>query len=483
MQRGCRKVGSAMRSSSFGHSTSSYLSRKFLPLPAARIRGITKRSVSSLVLVLAALSCSKQTPQEPAVPPQYVRSIDLSVEDVYVKEAYLRIRFLDSTQPRAFRLYRDGQAVLTVPEAPLDTVVLQDSLAPHQTYSFRAYRLHYALAVDSSMVVSLTTMDSTSHDFTFQSFIWYNRFPGENRLTDVTIVNDTLVYACGSIYVQDSSGLQDPRPYNLMKWNGTSWELMRIRFYTVCGQDSQASYPASSVLAFGPSDVWIAMRGNQLARWNGTYQTATICIPDSFEISKIWAASPNAVYVVGSRGRIGLFANNIWQRLESGTTRPITDIQGARDETSGEDEILCIASDYGEESRILRIRGKTVSEVPPSGVHSWVAAIWHIPGRMYLVGGDSLHYVRRLGNQWKLVSGLPQQVYRISSIQGVALNDIVAGGASLLHSNGSTWRFIVPTPTESYFTRVSLKGNTVVAVGSAYFSPPGSWALAKIGRR
>jgi hypothetical protein len=445
------------------------------------------KPAGTFVFLLFSLFSCKETPFETPVR-SYVRTIDLTVVDTGLTDAYLRVKFLDKTQPRSFRVHRDGRPVLTVNDSPADTVIVQDSLSLNRTYVFRAYRLQDTQVIDSSLAVQPKTLDSTNHDFIFQTFaLSFPESRYEDYLQDVVIVNDTLAYACGAVYARDSLGYQDQNAYNLARWNGHTWELIRIWFNMTCGQPAQRSYRACSIFAFGPTDVWIATRGSQIAHWNGTIQTATICVPDSLVINRIWVENPSSIYVVGEGGRISHYANGVWQSLESGTTMPILDIYGARDDRNNTYEILCVASG-SMERKILQIQGSSVTEIPNYGLGQTVRAVWHIPGRLYMIGGSSVYYVRRLGEVWKNASAIPQFL-SARTISGTALNDVVLYGGSygLNHFNGSTWYHY--TVGYTWFVKVSMKGNMIIAVGGVEHGLPGShaiassYAIAMIGRR
>jgi len=101
-------------------------------------------------------------------------------------------------------------------------------------------------------------------------------------------------------------------------------------FYTFCGQQHQNAYPASSIIAFSDDEIWIAMRGDQIAKIENGIQTQTICLPSnvSMSINKIWGSSSNDLYVVGNEGNIAHYQNGQWRRIESGTELGLADIYG-----------------------------------------------------------------------------------------------------------------------------------------------------------
>ncbi len=113
----------------------------------------------------------------------------------------------------------------------------------------------------------ITTMDTTSHNFTWQTFTFGQH--SNSVLYDVAIIDENNIWAVGAIYMNDSLGNHDPNAYNAVHWDGIKWDLKRIQFYTFCGQQHTGSYPAKSIFAFGSNDIWVGMDSSQVVRWNG----------------------------------------------------------------------------------------------------------------------------------------------------------------------------------------------------------------------
>ncbi len=59
----------------------------------------------------------------------------------------------------------------------------------------------------------ITTMDTTSHNFTRQSFTFGQH--SSSVLYDVAIIDENNIWAVGDIYMNDSLGNPDPNRYNL----------------------------------------------------------------------------------------------------------------------------------------------------------------------------------------------------------------------------------------------------------------------------
>ena len=324
-------------------------------------------------------------------------------------------------------------------------------------------------------------MDTTSSNFTWQTFTFGGN-AGSCVLNDVAIINDTLAYAVGAIYLKDSLGNPDPNAYNLVKWDGHSWQLLRIQFYTVRGNSSRTSYPTSSILAVNDSNIWIAMDGDQVARWNGKEQTDVAFLPNSFSIKKLWGENSNSIYAVGDNGNIIHYINGVWQKIESGTSLDIRDIWGATDPATGKQQILAIASN--DISRmLLQIQGTSVVDLSVSGLADDVEGIWFVPGKKYYIAGAGIHYKHSLGNTiWNSYPPGIVTSYLSGGIRGSDINDVFVVGSffEIVHFNGSSWRNyrdVIPF-NNGAVGRLAIKGNLVITVGLS-----GQKAIAIVGKR
>jgi hypothetical protein len=416
---------------------------------------------SPLILLSCLLCCGCKDEGTP--PPPYVPTIQLSMEDASSTEAWLKIRLTDSAEPRTVVVRRDSQSVLTAQMTTNDSVLIDENLLPRRTYTYRAFRLNGTTPTDSSTPVQVTTMDTTSHNLTWQID---TLGATASTLYDVVIINDTLAYAVGEIYLRDSTGQLDPIPYNMAKWNGVSWQIMRIQFYTICGQMSRTPYAAKSILAFDPNDVWIAMDGSQMARWNGTTQTATICNPDPFVINKIWGESPNSIWAVGLGGRIGHYVNGAWQRVESGTTVTLNDVWGGSNRWVGDNVVLVAASYKFEpgEMRIVRINASgLVDSLPWPMQDRRIHSVWFDGrSRVFTSGGGVFLYAG--GSVWH---EQPVPLIFTDRLRGTSANDIwVVGDFGIVaHFNGYTWRDFPEVRLSGIYESVDVKDGLMIAVG------------------
>ena len=266
-----------------------------------------------------------------SVEPPAGLTIKLKLEDVSCTEAWIELTSTNLTLPTNVTLYKNDVVGQNIILSHADTLLYIDSLFPNQTYLFQSVIQPINQSKVKSNQLSVTTMDTTSHNFTWQT--WTFGEHSSSVLYDVAIIDENNIWAVGEIYMNDSLAQPDPNAYNAVHWDGSEWTLHRIMFYTVCGQQSLSSYTAKSILAFNENDIWIAMDGDQITRLENEVQTNTICLPWSFVINKIWGSSSNDLYVVGNNGNIARYYNGTWSRIESGTDVDLKDVWGSPDGT------------------------------------------------------------------------------------------------------------------------------------------------------
>ena len=277
-----------------------------------------------LLLILLFVHC------DTTEPPESKASLSLTLEDVSCTEAWITLKSTNLQIPNSITIKQNNQIRMTINSATADTLLYIDSLLPKENYSFTATTTTNNQQLTTNGVLA-QTLDTTSHNFTWQTFTFGQH--SSSVLYDVAIIDENNIWAVGEIYMNDSLGNPDPHAYNAVHWDGQSWELKRIMFYTICGQASLSSYPAKAIFAFSENDIWIAGGGRQLPRIDGINQVDKICLPFSMVINKIWGSSSNDLYAVGNGGIIAHYSNGNWTKIESGTQINLLDIWGSGDVT------------------------------------------------------------------------------------------------------------------------------------------------------
>jgi hypothetical protein len=299
--------------------------------------------------------------------------------------------------------------------------------------------------------------DTTSHNFAWQTFTLGDG--SSSYLDGVAIINDTLIYAVGGMYLKDSTGQYDPIPYNLAKWNGHEWVLQRLYYQ---------NFPSEirSIFAISESDVWL----DPWFHWDGHQFTDFPIDPVLMGVGvhKMWG-SPGVLYVVGDGGFIASYTGT-WQKIASNTTYNMLNIWGA-----GE-TVCCVTS----QSKILTIRGNSVQDTL-----NWTGGvfggIWFGNNTPMYVAGPGVW--TNNGSGWTQINGLPSYYY--TGIQGIAQNDLftMAWGGVAIHYNGSTWHQYTEVANGLWdFEGLSVKNGMVAIVGEEGI-PGGGRAVAVIGRR
>jgi hypothetical protein len=353
-----------------------------------------------------------------------------------------------------------------------DTLLLDDSLAPNSTYTYRAYRMRDTAIIDSSLTVQLTTLDTASHDF-----FWTVDTLGSNGsyLRDVAIIAADNVWSVGLILVQG-----DPEQYNVMRWEGQQWVAVRVLF-PVCDNNGNevgtAPFECTAVFAFSSTDVWLTS-GGSFVHWNGAVFARRCLTPGTIngELLKVWGTSSGNLFAVGRNGTIIRYNGSTWQRMESGTDVDLLDVWGSPD---GSIVWACGWEDF-EPTVLLRYLGgtwETVYEDPfpfslrQDSLSGILASLWTPGGNRLYVASHLGPYkcrtdTRGEGNRFSFTSGiLPGFPFRI---RGNAANDfIIVGEYSMVaHFNGVKWRYYVSLTDNSRRLRsVAQSGEDVFAVG------------------
>jgi hypothetical protein len=330
---------------------------------------------------------------------------------------------------------------------------------------------------------TISSPDTTSHDFTWNQYTFAGS-AGSSYFNDVVVISDTDIWAVGIIYTSGEA------PYNAVHWNGKEWDSLKIQFHAFCDQSVTASVPITAVIAFADNDVWFC-DGGELVHWNGnTYESdCSIQSLTSGELRKMWGSSASDMYLVGYNGTIIHYANSAGQRIMSETNLSIQDIWGDVNTTTGQEEILAVASNsfaLPQGKALIQLSGNTATTVSDSGLALAISSVWFIPGSRYFIGGDGLFSTSAIGSRWQLDTTQPL-LYK-DAIRGTAKNDIfVVGGYGLVsHWNGATWKQYTGNELQSidgYYQSLSFRNNTVAAVGIMSGAAVTTSAVVLIGER
>ena len=325
--------------------------------------------------------------------------------------------------------------------------------------------------------------DTTSNNFIFQKFTFGASNAGSSHLSDVAIVSDTDIWCVGAVYLDSANGAPDPNAYNVVHWDGSKWDLKRIKT-NACG--GVVYPPIQTVFAFSSNDILFAHIDGSITHYDGIQFTndCSLIIQLNGSANKIWGKTSKDFYVVSGNGFIAHYQNGSWQKIESGTDMNIYDIWGEVNSQTGNEEILAVASypDTSAQRKILQINGTSVKEISTKGINWDLESVWFKPGSQYYVAGSGIYQRNLLSDSlWR---NSPRDItkYYTNSIRGNDINDVVAVGSfgEVIHYNGVRWKsFINQTGlTNGEYLSVAIKDNEIVAVGYN-----GAKAVILIGKR
>ena len=409
-----------------------------------------KRLSIAFAFILVFNSCNNN----PIIPKDPVFSI--TAEDASCIEVWLRIKLDTKTE---VNLFRNDSLVKKIHMTSEDTLIVDDGLLPNQTYYYRAEtEISNRKFTEET---SIHTMDTTSHNFSFRTWNFGNA--NNSGLKDVVIISENNIWCVGEIYIRDTSEIGYTL-YNAIHWDGNSWNLHRIWYYSICGQPNLYSYEASGIISFNDDEITIAAL-NQIARLKGTTQLETVCSPLWVSLYTIWGVSNQDFYLGGYAGTLIHYKDGSWKKIATNTNLPIRNLYGTLEPKTDKYEILCVGDAYdspGGVSKVFSIKDGGVEEI---GSIPFGSAVWFVPNRRYIVvGGDGLWEKRVPDKNWERKYDLPPLAK--SSITGQGYNDIFVGGSFWLlgHWNGYTWETYFPF-TYGGFAQVKMNNNVVAAVG------------------
>lgn len=444
----------------------------------------------NLILFLN-LSCTTDPVLEP--------DLKLGLEDVSCTEAWLQLTTNNIQLPATINLLKNNSVTQTFSLSTKDSLLYIDSLLPNQSYKFKVVANTTNNPQPTTNEVLAQTMDTTSHNFTFETFTFGEAGAGGSTLYDVAIIDENNIWAVGEIYTADTYTYDSLGnwidPYNALHWNGNNWELVRI-YYNYNGSNIWS--PIRTILAFSSNDIWFSAG----IHWNGVdFITKPMNINFPYQINKMWGPSSSDFYVVGSSGNIAHYGGLSlgWKQIESGVDTDLKDIDGTSD---GKEIWTCGWSNSTGRVSLLKINNNAVESLWDSQTNTTLniyrgtllnSLYTNGSSEFVLVGGQvlrhSLYNKSNVKLEWiKTYNGskvleLGNYAYRI---KGSNKNNIIAAGdaAMIWHFNGATWyKYSELYNLEDRLYGLAVTENTTVAVGKRYSAGTLGGALLIVGRR
>ncbi len=425
----------------------------------------------SLFLILFIFSCTTTEPPDKEDPPDpvVIPSLALTEDDTHCVESWLKLSADSLELPAELVLWQynpagDSVSIL-INIAANDTLLHIDSLLPDKEYSFIAAFPEPDSLHPSSNIVTVTTMDTTSHDFTFD-MLTFGGETGSSYLYDVAIINENNIWAVGQIYIKDSS-LIGYTNYNAVHWDGNRWELKRIFYH----YGNNSACPAiRSVFAFSENDIWFGFAN--LVHWDGN-EFVSVEKGDEFQslINEMWGTGNDNLYIVGNEGNIARYNGAEWTALASGTTLNINDIWGDYNEKTGQWEILAVAGNilHGHKAEIILINNNNCVITGANEIVWPLRTVWFDSPKEYFVAGSGIFQKHNIQDKNWGNDIFQITTYSINKIRGDKINNLIAVGGvgELLHFNGYNWKsFIEQSKLDGgNYYGCAIENNLMVAVG------------------
>jgi hypothetical protein len=438
--------------------------------------------ISLLFFLTALLNFSCNTTE----PPVNNNTLRLIVEDASCTEAWIKV---SSNSCDEIIITKEDTPIAQISNlCSKDTLIVIDSLLPNQSYTFQAVVSHGGNITSGSEKVTVKTLDTTSHNFTWQTFTFGDH--SNSILRDVVVIDENNIYAVGTIYLNDSLGQPDPNPFAIAHWNGNNWSFIRLYYKSPLGGEFVLSN-ISGIHYNNSSEIWLS--AGSIFFWDRISTHAQLVFsrldlphPNS-TIEKIWGISNFNFWGVGHSGSIVRYDGNQWTFMESGTTVDLLDIWGSEDGTvwacgyNSEDAFTVLLRHDG-------IQWNKVYEGSPDNQNNNefigpTSGVW--------TNSKFFTYVASWGKIYKQPNNNTLDIKRITqnfsdvafSMRGTNHNNIfIAGQHGLVgHFNGVTYQEITELKNEDeYLLKIDVKNNTAAAVGYNYQGFTGSTAAIHI---
>ena len=402
-------------------------------------------SVSIIIVLILTIyfGCSEEQPVVPP-PPEPPKAVSLSLVDVSCTEAFIKVTAADSVLPLSISLTKDASTIANFTLAKTDTVIVDTTLQPNQTYTYQTIE-EINGNEEKSDTLQVKSLKITSNNFNWTTYTFGDPDGGSSSLRDIVIINDNNIWAVGEIY-NDTTGV----PYNAVHWDGSSWELKKINYNGI-------PPIIHSIAVISKNDIWF----DPWFHWDGQdiQQLPIDPILMGVVVNKMWGSS-EGLYVVGNNGFVA-FRNNdgMWDKIESGTTANLRDVYGVDEPTTGNLKILATAEKLND-YRILKLIPTTAEDTLDWQPDTHLSGIWLDGRRTYVAGTDI--WVNQY-NQWQKKTFTN---FFFTTIRGSKSNNIYGiGPDGIVHFNGQDWQLIKQRPEGIVMLSGNCSSNLVAAVG------------------
>jgi len=404
----------------------------------------------SIILLMICFSC--KTPEDPLTEKPNTDSLILKLTGTELKSATFSLHTAGIVYPATLKLTRNSETVKTFSLFGKDTILTDKLLVPSTTYSWQILLKKTETDFLKSEPITGKTVDSTSHDFTWQ----IDTIGAEGSFGfDMAYISDNDIWVTGEFYIVPWGGPNGDR-YNAAHWNGVIWEYIKIPV-----KDFQGHLfidPIRAVFAFSKDNIW-GSSGQSYVHWDGLNWSSELIPPIKGETNKIWGSSPNNIYFIGNSGSISHYNGTKFELVESGTTVDLLDISGTDENNiwvSGR------SSDFTKWF-FFKFNGNNFEVV--SAPHT--SAIWAQPNTNTLWRATSNGWQKQSTLFPYITEDISDYQYGSTRTTGTSESNIFMVGHfnSINHYNGSTLKLYTDLIGDGIFFNLSVTENKIYTVG------------------
>jgi hypothetical protein len=418
-----------------------------------------------LTILLLAISCKEcPTEPEPQKPEYEINSFALD----YAGPSFVSLSFaISDSGSREYAIQRDSLIVLSGKLSGADTIVTDWNAEPSTTYQYRLQVIDQDEIIAKSDWISVTTMDTTSHDFTWEKIVLCN---GGGYLEDIEMVDENNIWVVGEFFPEPDTG---GCLFNAAHWDGNTWTLQQIK----------CSGTIYDILVFADDDIWVS--SGLPYHWDGQEWTLYhlwdmgILTNADHSVYRMWGSSSNSMYFVGE-GTVVHYDGTTFRKVTEVPKYNYYRINGIFNQSTNRMRVWIGAISLEVQGgALVYFNGQNWTTIwnkddrfYPDPVYSTVGAIY-IPkdSDKYLilyVGGstDGIYGIHRINKLEDYFIFGKSKTGFIRSISGNGINDFFAVGDfnTLAHYNGKTFRYYTDLGAHPDFVAVAQKGDIVYVV-------------------
>lgn len=414
-----------------------------------------------LLLIFVSHSCKEDPPVIPPPPPAAVNdTLTVAVTDVTHRSASLNVQCtMNNVQSlvRLYRLFNSNETLVSEFQITVqDTTIIDDNngtgLKLNTNYFYYAVRIDTTGGrKDSSNIVEAATLDTTSHNYTWQEFVMGDA-GFSNALYDVWGTDENNVYAVGILTINGEY-------LSVLHFDGVGWTPITD---TVGG---------TSISGFSASDIWIVgggvyhYNGNSWERKDGR-RVGNQIIPldqvlfNNSPYTSIWGTSSNNLYLGNALGKIIHWDGSKATVVYDQTNVALTDLYGYNSEF-----ILGCGSLLAPPGVAIKYASGYWSQIAALNTNRLMYSVYITnPNEYYIVGQEVMRY---RNGQWTNILSNSSVMMKIRGNKATGEIAIAGHFSTIYHFNGSTWKEFQFTLTDyTPIESVYLTNNKLFAVGS-----------------